>query len=146
MAEILSDSLIKLQVTPEVSSLDFTNGVSISGFRIPALRTRRVTTTVDVPRDQSMIISGLFNRDQEKTKAGIPYLQDIPILGQLFSSTRWQNNESELLVVVTPVLVDPRDPRPQDILRLLPDTALPARDAIKDKLQPINKPPSPIIR
>jgi pilus assembly protein CpaC len=146
MAEILSDSLIKLQVTPEVSSLDFTNGVSISGFRIPALRTRRVTTTVDVPRDQSMIISGLFNSDQEKTKAGIPFLQDIPILGQLFSSTRWQHNESELLVVVTPVLVDPRDPRPQDILRLLPDTALPARDAIKDKLQPINKPPSPIIR
>jgi pilus assembly protein CpaC len=146
VAEILSDSLIKLDVTPEVSSLDFTNGVSISGFRIPALRTRRVTTTVDVPRDQSMIISGLFNRDQEKTKTGIPYLQDIPILGQLFSSTRWQNNESELLVVVTPVLVDPHDPRPQDILRLLPDTALPARDAIKDKLQPINKPPSPIIR
>jgi hypothetical protein len=47
---------------------------------------------------------------------------------------------------VTPVLVDPRDPRPQDVLRLLPDTALPARDAIKDKLQPTNKPPSPIIR
>lgn len=145
-AEIVSDSLIKLDVTPEVSSLDFTNGVFLSGFRIPALRTRRVSTTVDVPRDQSMIISGLFINEQERTKTGIPYLQDIPILGQLFSSTRWQNNESELLVVVTPVLVDPRDPRPQDILRLVPDTALPARDAIKDKLQPINKPPSPIIR
>jgi Flp pilus assembly secretin CpaC len=145
-AEIVSDSLIKLDVTPEVSSLDFTNGVFLSGFRIPALRTRRVSTTVDVPRDQSMIISGLFINEQERTKTGVPYLQDIPILGQLFSSTRWQNNESELLVVVTPVLVDPRDPRPQDILRLLPDTALPARDAIKDKLQPINKPPSPIIR
>jgi pilus assembly protein CpaC len=93
-----------------------------------------------------MIISGLFTNEQEKTRTGLPYLQDIPILGQLFSSTRWQHNETELLVVVTPVLVDPRDPRPQDILRLLPDTALPARDAIKDKLQPINKPPSPIIR
>jgi pilus assembly protein CpaC len=105
-----------------------------------------MSTTVDVPRDQSMIISGLFNHEMEKTKTGIPYLMDIPILGQLFSSTRWSNNESELLVVVTPVLVDPRDPRPQDVLRLLPDTALPARDAIKDKLQPTNKPPSPIIR
>jgi pilus assembly protein CpaC len=146
MAEILSDSLIKLQVSPEVSNLDFTNGVTISGFRIPGLRTRRVSTTVDVPRDQSMIISGLFSHDTERTKTGIPYLMDIPILGQLFSSTRWQNNESELLIVVTPVLVDPRDPRPQDILRLLPDTALPARDAIKDKLQPTQKPPSPIIR
>lgn len=144
--EIVSDSLIKLHVAPEVSSLDFTNGVLIQGFRIPALRTRRVETTVDVARDQSMIISGLFNNAQEMVKTGIPYLMDIPILGALFSSTRWQNNESELLVVVTPVLVDPRDPRPQDVLRLLPDTALPARDAIKDKLQPANKPPSPIIR
>jgi Flp pilus assembly secretin CpaC len=71
---------------------------------------------------------------------------DVPIIGQLFSSTTWQHNESELLIVVTPVLVDPRDPRPQDILRLLPDTALPARDAIQKKLQPVNKPPSPIIR
>ncbi len=146
VAEIISDSLIKLNVRPEVSNLDFSNGISISGFRIPAFRTRRVETTVDVPRDQSMIISGLFNNEEEKVRTGIPYLQDIPILGQLFSSTRWQHNESELLVVVTPVLVDPRDPRAQDILRLLPDTALPARDAIKNKLQPTNKPPSPIIR
>ena len=146
MAEIVSDSLIKLQVTPEVSSLDFSNGVTLSGFRIPGFRTRRVSTTVDVPRDQSMIISGLFNSDEQKTRTGIPYLMDIPILGQLFSSTTWNRNESELLVIVTPVLVDPRDPRPQDIIRLVPDTALPARDAIQKKLQPVNKPPSPIIR
>lgn len=146
LGEILSDSLIKLSVTPEVSSLDFANSVLLSGFRIPAFRTRRVETTVDVQRDQSMIISGLFNNEQERVRTGIPYLKDIPILGVLFSSTRWQRNESELLVVVTPVLVDPRDPRPQDVLRLLPDTALPAREAIEKKLQPINKPPSPIIR
>ncbi len=146
MAEIVSDSLVKLQVTPEVSSLDFSNGVTLSGFRIPGFRTRRVSTTVDVPRDQSMIISGLFNSDEQKTRTGIPYLMDIPILGQLFSSSTWTKNESELLVIVTPVLVDPRDPRPQDIIRLVPDTALPARDAIKKKLQPVNKPPSPIIR
>jgi pilus assembly protein CpaC len=145
-AEVLSDSLIKIHVSPEVSSLDFTNGVVLQGFRIPALRTRRIETTVDVPRDESMIISGLFNNDQERVRSGIPYLMDIPILGALFSSTQWQNNESELLVVVTPVLLDPRDPRPQDVLRLLPDTALPARDAIQKRLQPMNKPPSPIIR
>jgi pilus assembly protein CpaC len=146
LAEIVSDSLIKLSVRPEVSSLDFTNGILISGFRIPALLTRRVETTVDVQRDQSMIISGLFNHEDQLVRTGIPYLQDIPIIGQLFSSARWQRNESELLIVVTPVLVDPRDPRPQDVLRLLPDTALPARDAIEKKLQPVNKPPSPIIR
>ena len=146
LAEIVSDSLIKLSVRPEVSSLDYTNSIIISGFRIPAFRTRRVETTVDVQRDQSMIISGLFSHDDELVRTGIPYLQDIPIIGQLFSSTRWQRNETELLVVVTPVLVDPRDPRPQDMLRLLPDTALPARGAIQKKLQPVNKPPSPIIR
>lgn len=144
--EIVSDSLIKLYVQPEVSSLDFANGITVSGFRVPALRTRRVETTVDVQRDQSMIISGLFSSEREQVRTGIPFLMNVPILGELFSSTRWQNNESELLVVVTPVLVDPRDPRPQDVLRLLPDTALPARDAIKHKLQPGNKPPSPIIR
>lgn len=144
--EIVSDSLIKLNVEPEVSSLDFVNSVLLSGFRIPAFRTRRVKTTVDVQRDQSMIISGLFSNEQERVRTGVPYLMDIPILGALFSSTRWQNAETELLVVVTPVLVDPRDPRPQDVLRLLPDTALPAREAIQKKLQPINKPPSPIIR
>jgi pilus assembly protein CpaC len=147
LAEILSDSLVKLNVTPEVSSLDFVNGVDIQGFRIPAFRTRRVSTTVDVRRDQSMIISGLFNNEQEKVKTGIPLLKDIPILGDLFSSSRWENNESELLVVVTPVIVDPLDPRPQDMLKLLPDTALPARDAIKKRLDDASKrPPSPIIR
>jgi pilus assembly protein CpaC len=145
-AEIVSDSLIKLYVQPEVSSLDFVNSVLISGFRIPALRTRRVETTLDVMRDQSMIISGLFSNEQERVRTGVPFLQDIPILGLLFSSSRWQNNETELVIVVTPVLVDPRDPRPQDVLRLLPDTALPARDAIQKRLQPANKPPSPIIR
>ncbi|HYN80366.1 MAG TPA: pilus assembly protein N-terminal domain-containing protein [Gemmatimonadaceae bacterium] len=146
VGEILSDSLIKLNVRPEVSSLDFVNSVLLSGFRIPAFRTRRVETTVDVQRDQSMIISGLFSDEQERVRTGIPYLMDIPIIGALFSSTRWQHAQTELLVVVTPVLVDPRDPRPQDVLRLLPDTALPAREAIQKRLQPGSRPPSPIIR
>jgi pilus assembly protein CpaC len=147
LAEIVSDSLIKLAVRPEVSSLDFVNSVLLSGFRIPAFRTRRVETTVDVRRDQSMIISGLFNNEDEHVRTGVPFLKDLPILGALFGSTRFQRNESELLIVVTPVLVDPMDPRPQDILHLLPDTALPARDAIKKRLmEGPNRPPSPIIR
>ena len=147
IGEILSDSLIKLRVEPEVSSLDFVNGVDITGFRIPAFRTRRVRTTVDVPRDRSMIISGLFNNEQERVRSGIPFLKDLPIIGNLFSSTRWQNNESELLDVVTPVVVDPLDPRPQDILRMKPDSALPARDAIQHRLEDnTRRPPAPIIR
>ncbi|HEY3257947.1 MAG TPA: hypothetical protein VGJ64_03760, partial [Gemmatimonadaceae bacterium] len=147
VGEIISDSLIKLSVTPEVSSLDFGNAIVLQGFRVPALRTRRVTSTLDVKRDQSLIISGMFDTEDENVRTGVPYLKDLPIIGQLFSSTRWQQNDSELLVVVTPVLVDPLDPRPQDILRLKPDTALPARDAIKKRLLTgPNRPPSPIIR
>lgn len=147
VAEVVSDSLIKLAVTPEVSSLDYVNSVLLNGFRVPAFRTRRVNTTVDVKRDQSMIISGLFNSEDERVRTGVPWFKDLPVIGPLFGSTRWQRNESELLVVVTPVVVDPLDPRPQDLLRLLPDTALPARDAIKKRLdtQP-GRPPSPIIR
>jgi pilus assembly protein CpaC len=144
--EIISDSLIKLNVQPEVSSLDFSNGITVSGFRIPAFRTRRVETTLDVQRDQSLIISGLFSGEQERVRTGVPFLMNIPILGALFSSTRWARNETELLVVVTAVVIDPRDPRPQDVLRMLPDTALPARDAIEKRLLPGSRPPSPIIR
>jgi pilus assembly protein CpaC len=139
--EVLSDSLIKLTVQPEVSSLDYNNAITLSGFRIPAFATRRVSTTVDVRRDESLIISGLFNDTRQLVRTGIPFLQDIPILGELFSSTRWQNNQSELLVIVTPVLIDPMHPRSQDVLPLLPDTALPARGAIESRLP---KPGTPV--
>lgn len=141
LGEIIGDSLLKLSVRPEVSSLDFANAVTLSGFRIPAFTTRRVETTVDVRPNESLIISGLFNDQRERVKTGIPLLQDIPILGQLFSSTRWQRNETELLVVVTPVVVDPLRPRPQDLIKLVPDTTLPAFESIKPRLQPPEPPP-----
>jgi len=134
LGEILSDSLLKLSIKPEVSSLDFSNAITISGFRIPAFSTRRVETTVDVRPNESLIISGLFNDERQKVKTGIPLLQDIPILGNLFSSQRWQRNETELLVVVTPVVVDPMRPRAKDLLPLLPDTVLPARESIEKRL------------
>jgi pilus assembly protein CpaC len=136
--EILNDSLIKLSLTPEVSSLDFANAITLQGFRIPALRTRRITSTVDVRRDQSLIISGLFSAEDEYTRTGIPFLKDLPILGTLFSSTQWQRNDSELLVVVTPVIVDPLHPRAEDLLHFAPDTTRPATEALKTR-----KPPPP---
>ncbi len=141
--EIINDSLVKLSIEPEVSSLDFGNAIIISGFRIPAFRTRRIQTTVDVRRNESLIISGMFNEDQERVKTGIPGLMDIPILGQLFSSTRYQRSESELLVVVTPSVFDPLRPRRQDVLPVLPDTALPAREAIQKRLPPAARPRRP---
>jgi pilus assembly protein CpaC len=134
--EIVSDSLIKLQVAPEVSSLDFVNAVLLQGFRIPALLTRKMESTVDVKRNTSLVLSGLFNNADERVKTGIPLLKDIPILGQLFSSTRFQKNESELIVIVTPTMVDPLRPRPEDVMRLQSDTTKPAIDALQKRLPP----------
>jgi pilus assembly protein CpaC len=134
--EILSDSLITLAVRPEVSTLDFSNAVIIAGFRVPALRTRRVETTVDVRPNEALIISGLLSEDRERVRNGIPLLMDIPILGALFSSTRWQASQTELLVVVRPVILDPSRPRAHDLLRMAPDTTLPAREVLEDALPP----------
>ena len=148
MGEIISDSLIKLAVQPEVSSIDFSNAIEISGFRIPAFQTRRIESTVDVRPNESLIISGLFNDQRQQIKTGIPLLQDIPILGHLFSSTQWQHNETELLVIVTPVMFDPMRPRAVDTLQFKPDTALPAQEMVKPllvtppSLEP-NRTPSP---
>jgi pilus assembly protein CpaC len=136
LPEIVSPEIVKLRVRPEVSSLDFANAVLLSGFRIPALRTRRIESTVDVRRDQTLVISGLFNEERERVRTGIPFLMDIPILGNLFSSTRWQTTETELLVIVTPTVVDPLRPRPQDAPQLRPDPTLPAREALEKRLPP----------
>jgi pilus assembly protein CpaC len=136
--EIISDTLIKLSLIPEVSSLDYANAILLQGIRIPALRTRRINTTLDVQRDQSLIVSGLFAGEEERVKTGIPLLKDIPILGALFSSSRFQRNESELLVVVTPTVIDPMRPREGDLLRVPADTTRPAVDAIN---RPIRKKP-----
>jgi len=139
--EIVSDSLIKLTVAPEVSSLDFVNAVLLQGFRIPALRTRRIESTVDVRRSTSIVLSGMFGSEEERVKTGVPLLKDIPILGQLFSSTRFQRNESELIVVVTPTIVDPLRPRPEDVMRFQPDTTKPALDALQRRLPPNQRRP-----
>ena len=80
--------------------------------------------------------SGLFNSQDERVKTGVPLLKDIPILGQLFSSTRFQKNESELIVVVTPTIVDPLRPRPEDVMRVKPDTTKPGLEALKKRLPP----------
>lgn len=134
--EVLTDSLLKLMVRPEVSSLDYGNAITLQGFQIPALRTRRVESTVDVLTNRSLIISGMFNEERERVKTGIPFLVNVPILGDLLSSQRWVNNESELIVVVTPILMDPNNPRSADLLRFVPDSALPARPALERRLPP----------
>jgi pilus assembly protein CpaC len=139
--EIVSDSLIKITVAPEVSDLDFANAVLLQGFRIPAFRTRKMESTVDVRRNTSLVLSGLFSNADERVKTGVPLLKDIPILGQLFSSTRYQKSESELIVIVTPFIVDPMRPRAEDVMRFQTDTTKPAIDALKRRLPPNQRRP-----
>ena len=104
---VLSDGRISVVVNPEVSELDFANGISISGFQIPSLTTRRVKTVVELGNGQSFAIAGLLQDNVRETIAKYPLLGDIPVLGALFRSTSFQKNETELIVIVTPHLVKP---------------------------------------
>jgi len=96
---------IRLHVIPEVSSLDYSNSLSISGFTVPALATRRVETEVELDNGQSFAIAGLLNNQVTEALSKIPGLGDIPILGKLFTSKTISKQNSELLVIVTPELV-----------------------------------------
>lgn len=133
--EQLGDSLVKLKVKPEVSSLDYSNALTLQGFRVPALRARRTESTVDVPVGRSLVISGLLNDERERVRTGVPFLMDVPLLGALFSSTRWQKNESELVVIVTPYLVNTSRAEGSDAVRLVPPRALPAAEVVAPRLE-----------
>jgi len=106
---VLSDGRISLIVNPEVSELDFANGITLSGFQIPSLTTRRVKTVVELGDGQSFAIAGLLQENIRETVAKYPVLGDIPVLGALFRSTSFQKDETELVVIVTPHLVKPLD-------------------------------------
>jgi len=103
---VLDDKAINIKVAAEVSSLDFENGVILSGFSIPSLVTRKAETTVEVPQGKFLLIGGLLSNDKVKTVSNLPILGKIPILGKLFSSSRFQNKESELLIFITPEVVN----------------------------------------
>jgi pilus assembly protein CpaC len=104
---IMPDGLIHLRVTPEVSALDFTNALTISGFTIPALSTRRVTSEMDLLDGQSFAIAGLMDNRVTEQFSKIPWIGDVPVLGKLFQSRSLQKTKDELLVVVTPRIVHP---------------------------------------
>ncbi len=106
---VLSSGKINMQVAPEVSELDFSNSVTIQGFVIPSLNTRRVSTVIELADGQSFAVAGLLREDVREIVDKFPVLGDIPILGSLFRSTNFQKNETELVVTVTPHLVKPLD-------------------------------------
>jgi pilus assembly protein CpaC len=98
---------IRLQVAPEVSALDFTNAVEISGFDVPAITSRKVKTEVELADGQSFVIGGLLDNTESNTFQKIPFLGDIPILGKFFQSMQKTKANSELIVIVTPEIVAP---------------------------------------
>jgi len=98
---------IRLQVAPEVSALDYSNEVTISGFTVPGLTTRRVNSEVELADGESLLIGGLLDKSLTDTFNKIPFIGDIPILGKLFQSDAITRNDTELIVIVTPEIVSP---------------------------------------
>ena len=104
---VLANGRISLRVRPEVSELTSQGSVTLNGFRVPGLITRRTETTIELGSGQSMMIAGLLSNSSQNAIEKAPGLGDVPILGNLFRSTNFQRGETELVIVVTPYLVKP---------------------------------------
>ncbi|WCM21235.1 type II and III secretion system protein family protein [Paraburkholderia bryophila] len=104
---VLSPQRIALKVAPEASQLDFTNAVTISGVSVPAFTTRRADTTVELGDGESFVIGGLIDRETASNVSKVPLLGDLPVIGTFFKQLNYQQNEKELVIIVTPHLVSP---------------------------------------
>ena len=131
----IAGDLIRLHVRPEVSSLDFNNGILLEGFRIPAITSRRAETEVELRDGQSFAIAGLINNQSQDDTAALPILSQLPIIGHLFKSKAERKERTELLVIVTPRLVRPLNPDEVPPMPTLPTRFLPAGDDIGEQLQ-----------
>ena len=104
---VLSDGRISMRVRPEVSELSDSGSVTLNGYVVPALTTRRAETTVELGSGQSFMLAGLLENKNNNAITKAPFLGDLPILGALFRSSSYQRNETELVIVITPYLVRP---------------------------------------
>lgn len=107
---IIDEDHIRLELEPEVSTIDFSNGVKFDGFLVPALKTRRAKTGVELRDGQSFALAGLLDNNEIQSLSKVPVLGDIPVLGSLFRSKSFQKNETELMFIVTAHLVKPISP------------------------------------
>lgn len=112
---VLSSGVINLKVNPEVSELDYSNAVTFQGYTIPAIQTRKASTTVELADGQSFVIAGLISESLRENANRFPVLGDIPILGSLFSSNDFRKNKTELVLLVTAHLVKPIDAASQSL-------------------------------
>lgn len=108
---VLADGRITMRVRPEVSQIDDSAGVKLNGFSIPGISTRRAETTVELGSGQSFMIGGLLSTSSGNSVSKAPFLGDLPILGNLFKSTSFRRQETELVIIVTPYLVKPVNAR-----------------------------------
>jgi pilus assembly protein CpaC len=107
---VVGEEYIRLELEPEVSTIDYANGVKFDGFIVPALRTRRAKTSIELRDGQSFALAGLLDNNETKTLSKIPMLGDVPILGKLFRSESFQKQETELMFIVTAQIVRPVNP------------------------------------
>jgi pilus assembly protein CpaC len=124
---VLNGNLINLKIIPEVSQLDPANSVAVgAGIVVPALTVRRATTTLELRDGQSFVLAGLLLNNLSTAQQQLPWLGDVPVLGPLFSSKSYQKQETDLIIIVTPHLVNPT--RPGDEVKTPLDSTLPAND------------------
>src|SRR5215510_2630120 len=107
---IIDEDHIRLELEPEVSTIDFNNGIRFNGFIIPALRTRRAKTGVELRDGQSFALAGLLDNSETKTLSRIPIVSEIPVIGNLFKSKSFEKKETELMFFVTAHMVKPVTP------------------------------------
>lgn len=129
---------IRLKVNPEVSSLDFSKAVTISGFTVPALAVRRVDTEVELMDGQSFAIAGLLDNETTQSLSKIPGISSIPVLGKLFQSRTISKTNTELLVVVTPEVVQPAPAGMQVPIPQMPTPFLKGDAATPPRTPPIS--------
>ena len=135
---VVNGDRVHLKVRPEVSSLDFSNAITLNGFRIPALSTRRTETEVELNNGQTFAIAGLLNNSMNQTLQKIPGIGDIPILGYLFRSKAAQKNQTELVVMITPHILQNDSP---GVTPNLPRQAEPFLPPLTDR-QTVPTPPA----
>ena len=102
---LLGSGAVEAKITPEVSDLDFQNGVNTGGFVIPALRTSRLTTDVVTQSGESIVLGGLMRHVEQRSIQKVPLLGDLPIIGKLFRSTRYQSSQTDIIFVMTPTVI-----------------------------------------
>jgi pilus assembly protein CpaC len=123
---VLGDGLINLKIEPEVSQLDPTNVVQVGSVAVPSLIVRRANTTVELRDGQSFAMAGLLQNISNANLEQLPWLGDVPVIGALLRSTQYKKKETDLVIIVTPHLVQPA--RPGDPLRTPTDEAVAAND------------------